>query len=465
MDLLTLGFDLSNLVTTLLEFWNFNLSVETTNAAMAGNALIMTPHKMAFRLFSNKLSDRQQAFQFFSRRVASQGYNSLDHAYIDSARLLTLAAQPITTAEYWKQRAEVDTGQETTNPNLLSARISQRGGPFGAHDINVVLAQQGHVITQGELEKLVSIHYTEYPLTATGVKTSAFLSLYPRKVPANNGRWGVYVYINNITGVHYYGSSTTLHERIRYYWKKWPADKKLRPILADIKKYGLQNFTLRVYDFPLEFYELRFTLALEQYYMFSMYPANNSIMVAAGSPGGEYLRLYNSTLMSEPVYMYESGILLYVFKSISGQFDSVNSTLGINHNSVAFSIRDGSSVYGTLKFYMNPQDIEDVPLYETKEDVQKFFETLRTNYETDRVLRFAEFARQDSSTPEIKITRVSDGFVWKSPHIWGAPQLYKSLAGKTMTTETVHKRIKSGQALNGYVFALWTSDDKASSTT
>lgn len=134
-------------------------------------------------------------------------------------------------------------------------------------------------------------------------------------------------------------------------------------------------------------------------------------MVAGGSPGGEHLRLHNSALMSVPVYMYQSGTLLYVFKSISGSFDSVHTILGISHNTVAFSIRDGIPAYGTLQFSIKTQGIEDVPLYETVEDVQKFFETRQIEHEANRVLEFAEFARQDTSTPEIKITRVSDGFV------------------------------------------------------
>jgi hypothetical protein len=61
-------------------------------------------------------------------------------------------------------RAEKDTGQDSTNPHLLAARIIQRGGPITHHDINSVLAHQGHQITESELETLKSIPFTTYTL-------------------------------------------------------------------------------------------------------------------------------------------------------------------------------------------------------------------------------------------------------------------------------------------------------------
>jgi group I intron endonuclease len=108
--------------------------------------------------------------------------------------------------------------------------------------------------------------------------------LYPQ-MPKGQGQWGIYIWCNMAGGKDYVGSTQVLWKRLKHYWKDHNGNN-LQKILADIKIIGIGHFELMIYDLPVHLRELRLLLALEQYYLLSLNPQNNTLYVAKGSPGG-----------------------------------------------------------------------------------------------------------------------------------------------------------------------------------
>lgn len=186
----------------------------------------------------------------------------------------------LSSGAYWKLRSETDQGQETDNPHLLAARIIKRGGPITHTDVNSVLAAQGLSVTEAELEELKSIPFTQYSLPVN----EGFKETFPRNT--TEAKWGIYMFTNTVTEALYVGSSIVLGTRLLHYWKNH-SKAQLRPILNDIRTTGLEHFSLSVCVFPVHLQDIRLLLALEQYYILSLTPQNNSLMVVNTSPGGK----------------------------------------------------------------------------------------------------------------------------------------------------------------------------------
>lgn len=276
-------------------------------------------------------------------------YNLLD----PSAELVTnetFITESATSATYWKLRAEKDTGQQTSNPHLLAARIIKEGNTITHCDVNSVLQQQGLLVTKEELDELVSIPFKEYSLDTEGLKDVK--KTYPRKMSDNNSVSGVYVFTDNITGDQYVGSSIALGERLNHYFKKHgnTATESLRMILQAIRKQGLQNFTLRIYELPSNLQALRFVLALEQYYILSLNPVNNSLLVVASSPGGKWLSQANSLINSAPICMFYNTVLIYVFNSMVGMTNSALSALKIKSNTLIDCLNTENVLWNKFTF-------------------------------------------------------------------------------------------------------------------
>jgi len=91
-------------------------------------------------------------------------------------------------------RAEIDAGQDTTNPHIRAARIIKRKGPITHHDINAVLGLAGHTVTSSELLELKSLTYTEYSMrNLAGVfkiasAYFAFNLIYPKNPKTGQGK-------------------------------------------------------------------------------------------------------------------------------------------------------------------------------------------------------------------------------------------------------------------------------------
>ena len=246
------------------------------------------------------------------------------------AGILYLSAAIIRTRkEFYKDLAEKDTSQDTNNPNIIAARIIKRGGEITHHDINAVLEHQGITITKQELQELKKLQYTEHKLTASTMQD--LRNAYPKKTA--DKVWAIYQLTNNISGIDYIGSTTTLGERLLHYFKKH-SKENLRSILADIRATGINLFTLRLLIIPVHLREAWLLIALEQYYILALNPGNNDILVAAGSPGGMWLSERNSATNGIPLYAYLDGQLIYIFNSLIGITNSAVGVLQVSVNTL-----------------------------------------------------------------------------------------------------------------------------------
>lgn len=357
----------------------------------------------------------------------------------------TMVAKPIiklrTNKNYWAEFTELDTGQTTINAHILAARILSSGEPITCSSINSVLASQNHGITQEELDVVMAISFTAYSLSPTGVVDPSFLRLYPCNLPVGEGRWGIYMYINNITGAYYVGSSTVLHERLRHYWKKWPADKKLCPILADIKKYGLQNFTLHVYELPREFYAMNLLLALEQYYLLVMNPANNTLMVAGGSPGGMAVAEKNRELNRKTVYVYRDDILLGVFPATFEGPSNLQDSMKIGVNTILTALQANQLLFGVFVLSYVPFTLSTVPTM--------------THDELREVIYEAGNASKSKQTLGLKakavnLVRLTDNKVYSFKSVTAAAKFIKKDTGKNANKNMLSTAVNTGTPVFGF---------------
>jgi hypothetical protein len=81
--------------------------------------------------------------------------------------------------------------------------------------------------------------------------------------------------------------------------------------------------------------ELRLLLALEQYYILSMNPGNNSLKVAGGTSGGIAVADINRLKHSRPLFLYAENVLLYVFFSIYEGPNSAKKLLKVGSQTIA----------------------------------------------------------------------------------------------------------------------------------
>ena len=274
--------------------------------------------------------------------------NTLGFSVLNEDLSILMAMMPtlvLQRSNYWKQQAEKDLGQKSTNPHILAARIIARGGPITVEDVNAVLqANKKAPITEQELEQLKALSYVEYKLPIVEPKLTQFTADYPKKVSQGKGKYGIYMFINQVSGVHYVGSSTVLHQRIRHYWKNWSGS--VRKILLDIKTTGIQYFTLRIFLFPDALRDIRLTLALEQYYLLSINPQNNTLYVADGSPGGMAVAESHRKINSKKVYMFEDDKLVHIFDGTTTGPGGMATIIGAGNHAIAVALRTG-------ELYMN----------------------------------------------------------------------------------------------------------------
>lgn len=75
---------------------------------------------------------------------------------------------------------------------------------------------------------------------------------------------------------------------------------------------------------------MRLLLAFEQYYMLKNDPQNNTLYVAAGSPGGMATAEANRELNAQPLYMYQDGVLIYKFDAMQAGSNTPMAVLGLS---------------------------------------------------------------------------------------------------------------------------------------
>lgn len=340
----------------------------------------------------------------------------------------SLSSLSSSRADYWRKRAEKDTGGETTNPHILAERIISRGGPITHKDINKVLEDQGISVTEKELEELISLQPETHSLSdIEKVKT-----LYPK----HSKGWYIYKFINNETGEFYYGSSSNFGLRLAHYLKLH-SGAALRRILDAIRQAGIGNFTLQVIPIPLHLQEERLLWSLEQYYILQCNPAYNELKVVNKTPGGMRLSEHNSLLNSVPLYVTRNGVLIYTFNSLNGITNNAITGLGASTNTILNCLNTGELFLGTLSITrVRPETgTEDIL---TREGIMELVKDIRNS--------------KLIYTPPIAIVRVHDDMTKSFPNFNEARKWLKKETGKKVDNKTMERRIKSGIPLNGYLY-------------
>ena len=170
----------------------------------------------------------------------------------------------------------------------------------------------------------------------------------------------------------------------------------------------MSNFTLQVAVLPVHLRELRILLALEQYYMLTLNPQNNTLLVAGGSPGGLATAETNRELLREPVYMYQQSILIYVFSAIRTGPNSLNDVLGIRQ---ATGFLDSDELlYNTFFLSRTPLD-HQVEGSMSVTEVQELFKTVKNNS------TLAKLHQGPSGAKTVQLTRIKDNQVFTFPSV------------------------------------------------
>lgn len=98
---------------------------------------------------------------------------------------------------------------------------------------------------------------------------------------STNRRAGVYIFTNLVTGEIYVGSSINLSRRIRHYFKPGIINNGKRLVNRSMKITGINNFSIAIYIIGSNRDNmLALVRALEQYQIFTLNPALNTIKVA-----------------------------------------------------------------------------------------------------------------------------------------------------------------------------------------
>ncbi len=298
-----------------------------------------------------------------------------------------LAAPLITSKSYFELINEKDKGQDTDNIYLLAKRHIASGASTDLNIINQCLSaapqsvytQTGEdefslSITQKELDSLIGIEKIELQLPLDKTSDLVFKALgqnLPESQPNSSSKRlvGVYVLTNKLTGDQYVGSShlvcvrvnpytdsVNLEARIKRYFSPSVLANEKRSITKSLVEYGIENFSLQIYKIDPSLFEGDFTLqeralslALEQYYIFTLNPVLNHIKVAGATPGGpmdENTKLSIKKSNSKPLYIYnhDKTILYYISESsapILQEFNLCKHTLWRH-------LASGVALYGKL---------------------------------------------------------------------------------------------------------------------
>jgi len=92
----------------------------------------------------------------------------------------------------------------------------------------------------------------------------------------NNGKSGIYRWVNNVNNKTYVGSGVNLTKRLRTYFNKTELNRNPRPIQEALVKYGHNNFELEI----LEYCSKSKLLEREQFYLDLLIPEYNILKYA-----------------------------------------------------------------------------------------------------------------------------------------------------------------------------------------
>lgn len=176
--------------------------------------------------------------------------------------------------------------------NILAKEHINSGKPTTATVINKILLNQNLSVTDKKLTELLDVKGVELDLPITEAKKNIFITLTGSS--AYKGFFGVYIFIDKITGLKYVGSSNLLRRRIEYYLKgNYPLVGKFLPLLY---KKGLSEFKLIIYKLNKDKFSIQDALILEQYYLLNKdFELNTLRVVNAGPSKGLGVYVYDLT--------------------------------------------------------------------------------------------------------------------------------------------------------------------------
>ena len=333
---------------------------------------------------------------------------------------------------YWKERTEKDKGSITNNPHILAERITKRGTPITHSDINQVLANENSSITESELKELKEIKVETYSLKdLASIKT-----LFPKDTIK---LWGIYMLVNNVSGLIYVGSSTHFGLRLLHYLKN-STQTNLRLVLQNIRDTKIANFTLQYYRIPLHLQEERLLHGLEQYYILSLNPGLNTLKVVNGIPGGMRISAHNSQMTSVPIYVSISDQIVYIFDSLNGITNNAMTGLNASTNTIINCLDNDTLFLGIYQLSrIRPNNLSELEtVLMTREEIINHVNKVRLS----KIIY----------TPPITIVRLLDNTTFNFINFNEARKWILLEIGTKVSNKTMYSRMKSGVALNGYIY-------------
>lgn len=253
-------------------------------------------------------------------------------------------------AEYFKKVYEADTGQHTTNPHILAARIICKGAPYSPEDVNNISnTYYPGETSQAHLEALSSATWTTFSCPLVDADKQDLYDFL-----GSNRKEGLYGFFLKSGGsALYIGSSVNLPQRIRQYLL--PSKNQLiKGLIGDfVRGDNFNTAELRVMPLPRDVFS---TLLIhsEQYMFFTLNPSLNIVKVAGS--GGQTILSEEALLKQikgrgETVYAYDMGN-----KKFLGEFPSMRRTadhFNINLKTLRYAVRENRVSQG-IYFSMSP---------------------------------------------------------------------------------------------------------------
>lgn len=196
----------------------------------------------------------------------------------------------------------------------------------------------------------------------------------------------------------------------------------------------------------------RLLLALEQFYILSLNPLYNDLLVIGSPPGGKWLSEVNSVTNSTPISMFLNGVLIYTFNSMVGHTNSALSILHVKSNTLIDRLNTGELLWNQFTFTRgNPTPEQEANgNILTLEGLLELIAEAKVTFKKTYVRKPA--GRPKSTTPPVTITRVSDGSQFHFENFNSARIWLLENAQTNVSNDTIRRRIKSGIQLNGFIY-------------
>ena len=143
--------------------------------------------------------------------------------------------------------------------------------------------------------------------------------------------------------------------------------------------------------------------------------------------------------------------MLHIFDSTTGKNANAVSGTGLNPKIIRDLLSTGDLYLGRFTFTrvpLNPEDLNYINVH-TLTQLLELFKTYKLENSS-----IVPRGRPPSTTPAITIIRIADNSSFDFNNIRSARTWLSKVAGTEVSQETILRRIKSQQPLNGYLYKL-----------